>query len=388
MTWCGSVVRLWYVNASQYGCSRDFNTQEPDDQIEIIKLLHFFTDERYAHLLCGHWNIAAQKEIIIEADSEAEESIVKIEKKLDELHARPGPFRTRTAVWADQDKRDKKYQGKVTMVKASWVAPHLTKHELMILRKMKKKRVNLPNAPHPIGTALLPAGFWHTTSDVTTDSALTWPARSLCVLVTKHCIGILIPLDIKPHDLVYIHQQLAEQLLALAEGGFHYRDLNEGNIRLLRGTDNILLIVDFGNVRLDFERRGHHHQWEATATIARARDDTRSANPIFLPSSCAAATQAIKDWEKAVDKAVEGSRQGLQVARSKTGSELLQAVLAPIQDQLRTLQEALRDSYVYSHRYIDDLESSLYLHVWQVSVERRVVARPRLDLHSFPFTLR
>lgn len=386
MTWCGTTVRLWYVNPAFYGCSQGFDTGKQQDQIEIIKLLHFFTDEKYANLLCGQWDIAAETQFEIEEDGEAKERTVNIKKGLQQLDVRPGPFGARTAVWADQDDDDRDNQDQVTVIKVSWVASHLTRHELMILRKMWE-RVKLPNAPRPIGTALLPPGFQHTTSETTPSPLRGWPARFLTVLVTEQCVGIALPLDIKAHDSVFVYQQLAEQLLLLAEQGFHYRDLNEGNIRLLRGTHNVLLIVDFGNVRFNLSRRGDQKQSDAAATIDRAKDDTRSANPLFLPACCVIAEKAVQTWENAVDQVALESRAVCDDALGTDTKERLQLVLAIIQEKLPDLHQSQRDANVYSHRYIDDLESAAYLQLWQVCAIYLLAACPKADLPSVPSVL-
>lgn len=382
ITWCGDTVRLWYLNPAFYGCSQGWDTREQKDQVEIIKLLHFFTDERYADLLCGQWDIAAKTQFEIEDDGDTKERTVKIKKGLQQLDVRSGPFGTRTAVWADQDDEDRDNKGKVTVIKASWVAPHLTRHELMVLRKMWE-RVKLPNAPRPIGTALLPPGFQHTTSETTPSPLRGWPARSLTVLVTEQCVGIALPLDIKAHDFVFIYQQLADQLLLLAEKGFHYRDLNEGNICLLRGTHNVLLIVDFGNVRFNLSRRGDHNQSDAAATIDRAKDDTRSANPMFLPACCVVAEGAVKTWKDAVDQVALDSRAVCDDALGTT-KDRLASVLKIINGKLPDLQQSQRDANVHSHRYIDDLESAVYLQIWQVSGICFWVACRKADLSSVP----
>lgn len=372
---------MWYINASLYGCSRPLDTRVRVDQIEIIKIVQLLSLKKYSDLVCSRWDVTARR-FSIEQDGKTDRKVVDVEA-LRPLAIRPGPFRSRTAVYADAVEDD---EGRVYMLKLSWVAEHLTRHELTTLRDIqedfgKDLETHLPFFPIPIGLAKPPAGFPCTTSEMTTASSAApeFPPRELCALMTKQHIGDYIGTQVRPHGLVSIHRQLADVLFKLAGKGYHYRDLNDGNVRVLHGTTDTLYLADFGNVSKDLSRRGHRGESDAAATIDRAKDDTRSGTPLFVPCCYAIAKVASDEWDYVVDMAIKKAAE-LSLAQSQLSSEFPAAVvggrktgnrLDPVVDaileQMEDLHTVLRESNVYAHRYIDDLEGALYLHLWSVS---------------------
>ncbi|PWN17743.1 hypothetical protein BCV69DRAFT_128596 [Microstroma glucosiphilum] len=221
----------------------------------------------------------------------------------------------------------------------------------------------LPLIPEPIGTADIPAGFQDTTSERTTQGSEGFPARTVSVLVTRQCLGDHIGSQVSQHDLVDIHAQLAYQLLIFAGREYHYRDLNDGNIRILRGSDNTLLIVDFGNVRKNLSARGDAATPDAEATIDRAADDSRSATLEFLPVCSSDAEKGVRQWNAKIDNLIREVSELAGITRATRLRQARQAIL----NKLPTLRDSLRKASVNSHRYIDDLESAAYLQLWQVS---------------------
>ncbi|PWN17731.1 hypothetical protein BCV69DRAFT_127844 [Microstroma glucosiphilum] len=304
------------------------------------------------------------------------------------LDVRSELFGARTAMFYNAGEDRKR---PVHMIKMSWVAPRLTSHELVTLRNIRKAfgeslESELPLLPQPIGLAKQPSGFQGTTSDTTQTSsaAANFPARHLCALVTRQHRGDHIGRQVLPRYLVRIHQQLAEVLLKLAEKGYHYRDLNDGNVRLLRGSKSKLYLADYGNVRKHFSIREERNPSDAAATIDRAKDDTRSATPLFAPSCYAIAKAASEEWGLAVASVVERaeqlSRRVSKAAGGRVTSGSLRASVDAILENLEDLHEALRDSNVHSHRYIDDMESALYLHLWTMALNRGLSKFGQIEL--------
>lgn len=379
-TWCGHFVRLWYANATIYGCTRAFDTRESNDQKDIVKLLRLLSLKEHSGQLSGYWNLVEQPRLEIEADGATDTADVKARFK--QHRVRPGPFGGCTAVFVEEDKTAQQDAGKSTLlVKVSWLYEHLRSHELTMLRGIQG--LGLPYAPRPIGLAMIPTpGFQHTTAE--TVSLSTAPAkrvrllesydcksetrhRAASALVTEQHLGDYIGNQVSMHDLVLIHMQVAKQLLKLAKGGYHYRDFNPGNVRLLRGTRNTLLFIDFGNMRTNVSplQQSGMQMCDAEALAARGADDGSSANPIWLSTCCAEAGRAAKLWHLTLQYSSEDLYTALRAGpgstnylgtRNKETKEILEGIL-----------ERLRKLASKCHRYIDDIEGALYLHYTQVS---------------------
>ncbi|PWN18326.1 hypothetical protein BCV69DRAFT_82256 [Microstroma glucosiphilum] len=356
VTWCGHTVRLWYLNAGVLACSRSFDTREGHDQIEIVKILRLLCLEEHSTLLCGRWDVAVQKMFEVQADGEAEPLKANAINRMGALKIRSGPYGGRTAVFADQIGSD----GKVLMLKVSWLADTLRSHEMEMLRGIQS--VGLPYAPEPLGLAKIPASGFRSSPcqylDISPRSAI-----SCCALLTKQHIGDRIGPQVTGHDLLKIHIQLAEQLLKLAEREYHYRDINEGNVRVLHGYTDVLLLVDFGNMRKGLSPTGYSEMTYAEAMVDRATDDTRAANPMFLPTSSVPLKLAITRWEDGLEQV----QSDFQRAVDGNASNGVRSGLQHVSAQLNYFRTVLRKLAMQSHRYIDDLESALYLHVWTVS---------------------
>ncbi|PWN19100.1 hypothetical protein BCV69DRAFT_44458 [Microstroma glucosiphilum] len=385
VTWCANLVRLWVVNASLYGCSRGFDTRDPEDQLEIVKILRFVNLEQYSTQLCGHWDVKTIKQLSLEPDTVAPGNplCINLAGHLQDLNVRPGPFRTRTAVLVEQTEAAQKH-----MLKVSWQDPHLRLHELAMMRGVASfsDESKLPYAAVPLGLALIEPHDFQTDNSAPLEKIGTLPphftTRVVCALVYKHHLGDLIGRQVLPHDLVHIHVELARQLLSLAKHGYHYRDLNEGNVRLLRGSINTLLLIDLGNVRRDLSPRGKSGSTDAEAIIERARDDTRSANEYFLPTCFVDAKKAIKKWNSEVTR----SKVVFKSAVDSDASDGLQLGLLRVSERLSDLHQALRSQAKYSHRYIDDLESATYQHFWRVSAPCLPINCSSLELIHSPST--
>lgn len=356
VTWCGHTVRLWYFNAGLLACSRPFDTRDRNDQIEIVKILRLLCLEEHSALLSGRWDVAAQKIFDVETDGEVSPPTAKAKVQMEALEVRSGPYGSRTAVFADRIESDEK----VLMLKVSWLAEPLRSREMEMLRGIQS--VGLPYAPELIGLAKVSTtGFQSRPCGNLGISPSS--ARGVSALLTKQHAGDHIGSQVSVRDLLNIHIQLAEQLLTLAEAEYHYRDLNEGNIRVLHGHTDTLLLVDFGNMRKEFSPGAHSGMTYAEAMLDRATDDTRSASPMFLPTCCFELKLAIDRWESEIEE-VQGDFQraidGDPSNGLRSGLQLISATLPHFRRVLRLLA-------MKAHRYIDDLESALYLHLWTVS---------------------
>jgi serine/threonine protein kinase len=184
-------------------------------------------------------------------------------------------------------------------------------------------------------------------------------------LVTEQYIGDHIGRQVLQHHLVDIHAQLAKHLQILSEKGYHYRDINDGNIRALRGSRNRLMIIDYGNARKTLGRRGSPDTSDAEATIDRATDDTRSMTQKIVPVCTQNVEDGVRRWHGQVEYL---SRAIKRLSRPR---DCLESRLRILSEGLPELRASLLQAAVQSRRHIDDLESAAYraayLHLWQVS---------------------
>lgn len=395
-TWCGHFVRLWYTNATIYGCTRAFDTRKASDHTDIVKILRLLSLQEHSGQLSGYWNPACKSHIDIETDGATDTDSIKAQVKAHRI--RPGPFGGRTAVFVEQQEAaDEGRANKIVLIKVSWLYDYLRSHELRMLRGIQG--LGLPHAPQPIGLAVIAAaGFQNTTAETVTTSMA--PAklfhysrkyksdseprhRAASALVTKQYLGDYIGTQVSMPDLVHIHMQVAQQLLKLAKGGYHYRDFNPGNVRLLRGTRRTLLFIDFGNMRTNLSplQQSGVQMRDAEALVARGADDGHSANPIWLSTCCAEASSAAEFWDLALRF---GSSDLYTALRAGPGaSNWLGTRNKEIEEILPEIIESLRKVAVSCHRYIDDLEGAVYLHYTQVSEPGLSMAcsSPRRSLH-------
>jgi hypothetical protein len=197
-------------------------------------------------------------------------------------------------------------------------------------------------------------------------------------LVTDQYIEDHIGCQVLQQRLVDIHAQLAEHLQSLSQKEYHYRDTNDGNIRVLRGSRNILMIIDYGNARKSLGRRGSPDISDAEATIDRATDDTRSMTQKIVPVCTQNVEDGVKRWH--------GQVEYLSRATKRLGGprDCLKSRLRILSEGLPELRASLLQAAVQSRRYIDDLESAAhraaYLHMWQVSEMCLWSASPGLDV--------
>ncbi|PWN19380.1 hypothetical protein BCV69DRAFT_313645 [Microstroma glucosiphilum] len=280
---------------------------------------------------------------------------------LESLDVRPGPSKSRTPVFVDHGVGSRSTIP--MLMKTSWQSSRLCSDELRMAFEVWRlsKKCELPFPPESLGLAEVPIPDFQTDNSeplTTSGPGPHFPPRTVCVLMFRQPLGDMIGSQVLPHDLVHLHMELADQLLTLATHEFHYRDLNEG---LLRDSDNTLLIIDWGKMRGNLSPRRQSGLTDAEATIDRATDDTRSANPLFLPTCSLKVASAIHSWNGAVTTASVDFQEALDTgAGHRAGLDSILARLAGLRNPLKKLA-------VHGHRHIDDLESAVFLHFWRMA---------------------
>lgn len=152
-----------------------------------------------------------------------------------------------------------------------------------------------------------------------------------------------------------------------ASKGIHYRDSNPGNLmwkQLATFSDGrsvpdvVGYLVDFGNARILEEARLTSDWMRNTAlALSLCADDGRSANPLFQSSSSMKAEKIRRDCEQAIAKRLTAGTPG-SVKRMAEQETLWASHMAEWETQALQLK----------HRYLDDVESLLYLVSYDVSV--------------------
>lgn len=263
------------------------------------------------------------------------------------------------------------------IIKSTWLPDHLHDHELAVLRwieqhrqKMKYKPNPEPNIPLPVGhvLGLTEAGTqiqaWKTNNGNLRNSTIA----SFCVPAKP------MRKDISLKDLFLIAKGLCRTLDFLSRLGIHYRDLNLGNIlRAITEDDgdrNLCVLIDFGNARILKSRRGQPGDIDTPPEPRDVnRDDARSANAYFM--SLRVHEMSLKQEEyKAAHAGLESKETLFHLDYAEETDEKHKTYLLEefqgVKDHVRGLHVALGDA-AYQHRYVDDLESAVYLFLYHVS---------------------
>lgn len=278
------------------------------------------------------------------------------------LATRPELWRSRTTVFVGTALRvdpqpekvlDPERQGRIdldgskaaegwrTMVKFSLLPEYLAGHET----NMQRHILNLPGTPVPIGDLQLDLPLYKPPSNQP-----EFDSRRLYAHAYQNTLGSLIPDSMSESGLSYLFEQLTEQLRGFSKAGAHYRDLNLENVlcKIEDGQVPQLVLVDHGNMRLDGNPRGSSNLRSAKTlwTFPKiAEEDTRSANPKYLPSSMGHAELALRNLTR--------------LARERARS-LAMASDATAANRSKQAVEVRRELLLYAYSHIDDLESSCY----------------------------
>lgn len=365
LTWCGKIVRLWYVDAANAGHSRPVSLKNAEDRLEIGRFLCLLTSAECRGVLAGRWD--PTRDLPVQAVLDSKTIPVDWDPKHPPklLHNRSWPFGSRTAVWQGKTPEmvTDKDQSRRLFLKCSWVPQHRLGHEV----KMQQCLEGVKGSPRPLGSAVIPSHVIEEGFKVKTLQQLDPTARDgqtglyLCAIVYEHRIGRIIDSKIPTSTLAYLHAQLVDTFLSYAQKDLHYRDLNAGNMLIQDGSEDKLLLIDQGGMRESLRPRGEEWRGNLTAILKRAQDDARSANPMFLPSAYHTSVSVGKRW------AINMAKVEIDQGRLQSGTpEDLQAEMERLAiSKLPRLRELLLSLIQLSHRYIDDLEGALYLHMWQ-----------------------
>ncbi|KAH8083602.1 hypothetical protein HD553DRAFT_335712 [Filobasidium floriforme] len=166
-----------------------------------------------------------------------------------------------------------------------------------------------------------------------------------------------------------------------ASKGIHYRDNNPGNLmwkQLATVSDGrsvpdvVGFLVDFGNARI-LEQARLTFDWMRNTALALSlcADDGRSANPLFQSISSMKAEKIRRDCEEAIAE------------RSRAGTTDNDDVEAREQSAWASdLADWETQALQLKHRYLDDVESLLYLvsyDIWAVHIPNNGQSHTRLD---------
>ncbi|PWN17705.1 hypothetical protein BCV69DRAFT_285820 [Microstroma glucosiphilum] len=372
LSWCGGLARLWYADSASFGHSRAFSLNAAQDRLEIGRFLCLLTSDECSGQVAGKWDPEKDPPVQAVLDSKIKTLDWHLPPRL--LYRRSWPFGSRTAVWVGKTLEMVKDvdQSRWMILKCSWVPRHRLGHE----PKMQQRLEGIEGTPRPFGSAVIPPDVIEQGFKVETVQQLDPTARDnqtglhLCAIVYEHRLGEMIDPSIPTSILVHLHAQLVDTLLSYAGRALHYRDLNTGNMLIQKGTKDKLLLVDHGGMREFLRPRGAEWRGDTTVLLKRAEDDARSANLLFLPSANYTALDHLKRW---------GKNMGFLEANQKKARTTMPENALPAEmerlaiERLPRLRELLLSLVQLSHRYIDDLESAQYLHIWQVASKKENV---------------
>jgi hypothetical protein len=166
-------------------------------------------------------------------------------------------------------------------------------------------------------------------------------------------------------DRLEILNHTFQSLYVAACSNIHYRDINTGNVlySLLQSEDGrrvIGYLIDYGNARYLDERR-IYTRFDGSEPddlhVQLRLDDARSANLMFL---CCQMTRVLEAQQIHRLQAKRLARYRLQEPE-----EGLDLMIETCERKLAQQEQELLA--IGPHRYIDDLESAIYAHVYQVS---------------------
>ena len=160
--------------------------------------------------------------------------------------------------------------------------------------------------------------------------------------------------------------------------GIHYRDINTGNIlhtlvKHLDPQDQTSLIgylIDYGNARILDQRRIYtrlDQRMHGNTDIQLRLDDARSANLLFLSTRSTAVLQAHQRYTQAAKALTAENQRRAQADKADKSNETWEEdLLTELESDVKEAEKEL--GAIGLHRYIDDLESAIYAHVFQVSI--------------------
>ncbi|PWN41518.1 hypothetical protein IE81DRAFT_330897 [Ceraceosorus guamensis] len=387
VTWCKDVVRLWCFTANAYTVTRALRIHEEEDLLDFCMVLLFCIKDDQ---LLQRWRPDHDSRFLRPIQGSRPFQLFSASGNkmniYDRAMVRPSLVGSRTAVFlhcptsvdlenaqlTEAEHRALFFEGKLLFVKASWRPPRLIGHELNMLLRIQRGEQLLRSKNHaswqdieaPTPIALLPM-------DWETWPASGSPALKLDILAFAQHQGVAFGYNDAEADLAQIFGQFARQLAAYAELGLHYRDLNPGNLLMTRrqGSQRArLVLADHGNVRVGVAREELMPTCEETDCLGWAADDTRSANQLFLAhstSNCGRHAALFLLEEKARHK-YTADLKTLESLESSKKNEIVR-LRRDIEEASQNMAINRKKAFIKSHRYIDDLESMIYLYLYTIS---------------------
>lgn len=373
LTVCGHLVRLWSFTPNAYSTSRAYSLWKQEDRLAIGRLLALLTVAK-PNCLLQQW--LPPQRFQIDTPDRTVEDWEWSAGSLQVVHSRNEIWGSRTVIFAGRAKLASPENGlsaerkalldldgarpeQLTMIKCVFLPDRGDRHELNMQHHLR----NLPSTPKPMGLIRLDHCACDPLTLSTPHSDKTSPSRDFRVIAFQHRLGRQIPQTMSEKHLAKIFLDVTQELMAYADRGAHYRDLNDGNILYTDGDAGLprALICDHGNMRLGVKSWATGRVQSRLDSIESlqqvAQDDARSANPLFRPVSMSHVEEALAQLpalsKPPPDDSPTRSPQGRDHAQSRR------------ERRLKAKDEAIFEAYLYSHSYTDDLESLCYVQVWQ-----------------------
>lgn len=390
ITITGTFVRLYFTDPWSWATSRLWDMSKAEHAVDFVKIVVFLlgpTDE-----VVQQWKPDPVSFVTCRPASESGPSCVRKQEWVGEYvqeWALKRAFGKRSTVWSgitrpsylDADKRVLKTDGQSTIVKAAYLPSGLVQHEYNMLTRLDPKAPRaksmfyeidemtraaiLEDIPIPLGmidlgpgglreTRRLPEAAARAIDEAVPILAERLTHLELSVLAMHGPVGQ----KIAPYDLELDLIDLCEIFLgALGHGYYaatrniHFRDYSEGNVLYRRLPNGKLrgFLVDYGNARHAHDRPDPVRQ-DRPDWVYLCLDDMRSGTDWFR-------CLAVCDMPVLLLRYTSREEELLRLAEGDPRHDR----------QKKLLAEAKMAVLRARHRYIDDLESFMYLLCYQAS---------------------
>ena len=341
---CGTRVRLWTFDALCFRTSPLYDLDNDEDLVGIARLFALLASSS-AH---STWSL---DEVSFDLE---ETNGATLDWKLLPGCSRASMFGRRTVCWSTPIKDEERS----LILKASWMPRHLQDHEPNVLDIVCKAAFehNIQSLPDRLLKAqyrrVMTRSWSRSHEGHQEDEDLT-----LVVTITRHYIGeSIVYLGHAPHQklpFLKIYRELYETFLFLAGIEIHYRDLNAGNVMQRSTAPDRLCLFDFDKARVGLNNRGDESR--RRIPHGSALDDARSASDYFAPIAYQTCRLLEVTFAAAQRRLAKFSDTQLHSATEKK-AEATRRDIARINEQLLWEQ----------HRFIDDIESAIYLQLYLV----------------------
>jgi hypothetical protein len=153
-----------------------------------------------------------------------------------------------------------------------------------------------------------------------------------------------------------------------------------GNMLIEIDSEDVLVLADHGNMRKLLRPSGTELQGDFDVVLERAEDDARSANQLFLPTGHYRILRQLNVLKAAMNSLQDQEAKILARPPSAcTRSQMSELAV----DSLPAMRRRLIQIVKYSHRYVDDLESAQYLHIFQVAQREGIDSKAKNEVARF-----